>query len=42
VDTSTNLINWSPLTNFPGTAATTYFQDLPPTSTRKFYRAVAQ
>jgi hypothetical protein len=42
-ESSTNLINWSILTNFSSTTPTMYFQDLPPTnSAQKFYRAVAQ
>jgi hypothetical protein len=43
VDTSTNLLNWTPLTNFVGTAPTMYFQDVPVTNfSRRFYRAVGQ
>jgi uncharacterized repeat protein (TIGR01451 family) len=40
--TSSDLMNWTPLTNFTGNAATMYFQDAPGASTRKFYRALAQ
>ncbi len=43
VDISTNLHEWTPLTNFPGTAPTMYFQDLSVTNFgRRFYRAVGQ
>jgi len=42
VQTSTDLVNWTPLTNFTATAATMYFQDVPASITRKFYRAIAQ
>jgi hypothetical protein len=43
VDTSTNLLNWTPLTNFSITASTMYFQDSPAANSNlKFYRAVAQ
>jgi hypothetical protein len=43
IDTSTNLLNWTPLTNFPATTTTTYFQDIITSNTaRKFFRALAQ
>jgi uncharacterized repeat protein (TIGR01451 family) len=41
IEASTNLVNWAPLTNFAGTAATMYFQDSPGLA-RRFYRALAQ
>jgi hypothetical protein len=43
VDTSTNLRNWTPFTNFSSTTPTMYIQDAPATNTnRKFYRAETQ
>ena len=42
VQTSTDLVNWTPLTNFTANAATMYFQDVPATFTHRFYRATAQ
>ena len=42
VQTSSNLVNWTTLTNFYGNAATMYFQDAPPVLTSRFYRATAQ
>jgi len=41
VETSTNLFDWTPLTNLSSTTPTMYFQDAP-NSNRKFYRAVTQ
>ena len=41
IETSTNLLNWIPLTNFTSTNLLMYFQDVP-NPTRKFYRAVTQ
>jgi len=43
VDTSSNLLNWTPLTNFSSTASTMYFEDSPAANSNlKFYRAVVQ
>lgn len=41
VQTSTDLFNWAPLTNFLCTTAAMYFQDTP-NPDRKFYRALTQ
>ena len=42
VQTSSNLVNWTTLTNFYGNSATMYFQDAPAAFTSRFYRATAQ
>ena len=41
IETSTNLQNWLPLTNFLSTAQSMNFQDTP-NSNNKFYRAVME
>ena len=43
VETSTNLLTWSPLTNFVSTLATTELQRITPTNgNQRFFRAVLE
>mgnify|MGYP001239067071 FL=1 len=39
---STNLADWFTLTNFVGTNATLYFEDITATNAQRFYRALNQ
>ncbi len=40
LESSTNLVDWFPLTNFPGTNGTIYLEDATATNAQRFYRAV--
>jgi hypothetical protein len=42
IETSSNLSDWTTLTNFISTTPVMNFQDQPATADRKFYRAIAQ